>query len=56
MRAQFGTTEEEYQQSLQALQKDFASAKKVVIVGAGSVGLEIAGVGPSPLGNDTEHR
>jgi NADH dehydrogenase FAD-containing subunit len=52
MRPQPDTTEDEYRQTLVKYQQEIGKASKVVIVGAGSVGLEVAGVCLSLLVND----
>ena len=44
MRPVPGSTEQEYLGALTKLQGEFAQAKKILIVGAGAVGLELAGV------------
>jgi hypothetical protein len=44
MRPSEGATETSYRDGLVQLQKDIAEAKKVLVVGAGAVGLEMAGV------------
>lgn len=44
MRPSEGATEASYRDELVQLQRDIAKAKKVLVVGAGPVGLEMAGV------------
>jgi hypothetical protein len=44
MRPVPGSTEQEYLGALTKLQEEFTQAKKILIVGAGAVGLELAGV------------
>jgi len=44
MRADDGTTEAQYQAQLVSMQQDVKRAQKVVIIGGGSVGAEMAGV------------
>jgi pyruvate/2-oxoglutarate dehydrogenase complex dihydrolipoamide dehydrogenase (E3) component len=44
MRAEDGTSEAEYQAQLVAMQQEVRQAQKVVIIGGGSVGAEMAGV------------
>jgi hypothetical protein len=44
MRPPKGATEASYRDELVQLQRDIAKAKKVLVVGAGAVGLEMAGV------------
>jgi hypothetical protein len=48
MRPVPGSTEEEYLGALTKLQGEFAQAKKILIVGAGAVGVELAGVSSAP--------
>ena len=49
MRPVLGNTEAEYQQLLVNLQQEIGQANKIVIVGAGAVGVELSGVRMIPL-------
>lgn len=44
MRPVPGSTEAEYIELLRTFQKDIAASKKILIVGGGAVGVEVAGV------------
>jgi pyruvate/2-oxoglutarate dehydrogenase complex dihydrolipoamide dehydrogenase (E3) component len=44
MRAELGSTEADMKAFLKKMQGEFAQAKKIIVVGGGPVGLEIAGV------------
>ena len=58
MRPKPGVALEDHLSALKKMQGDFQQAKKVVIIGAGPVGLEIAGVSWFPseydLGSNAE--
>ena len=49
MRPQQGVTLDDYLFALKKMQGDFQKAKKVIVIGAGPVGLEIAGVSRSSI-------
>lgn len=49
MKPEPGSTEQEYRDLLVKFQKEIAQASKIVIVGGGAVGIELAGVRLTPL-------